>query len=204
MPDTHISCMGADMAGKQELDSKILADASVFVDDISQSISVGECELAIKNNFIEKIYNEVFANPSDTESDIYDILKKDLVVSIRNKDIDAVNAATISNKLLQMAYSSVYEEDKNIIRIHDIKLDALEDLIEGANGKPVLIAYWDKSYLRRIKDKFDVRELKTNENLKKWNQGKIPVAITYPASAGHGLNLQAGYDYFALQRRVMR
>ena len=71
---------------------------------------------------------------------IYQI-KKDLVVSIRNKDIDAVNAATISNKLLQMAYSSVYDEDKNMIRIHDIKLDALEDLIEGTNGKPILIAY---------------------------------------------------------------
>lgn len=127
---------------------------------------------------------------------------KDLVVSIRNKDIDAVNAATISNKLLQMAYSSVYGEDKNMIRIHDIKLDALEDLIEGTNGKPVLIAYWYKSYLRRIKDKFDVRELKTNEDFKKWNQGKIPVAITYPASAGHGLNLQAGYDYYAVQKRV--
>lgn len=66
-----------------------------------------------------------------------------------------------------------------MIRIHDIKLDALEDLIEGTNGKPVLIAYWYKSYLRRIKYKFDVRELKTNEDFKKWNQGKIPVAITY-------------------------
>ncbi|WP_318150911.1 helicase SNF2 [Streptococcus parasuis] len=71
---------------------------------------------------------------------IYQI-KKHLVVSIRNKDIDALNAATISNKLLQMACSSVYDEDQNMIRIHDIKLDALEDLIEGTNGKPVLIAY---------------------------------------------------------------
>jgi hypothetical protein len=97
---------------------------------------------------------------------------------------------------------SAYDEDKNMIRIHDIKLDALEDLIEGTNGKPILIAYWYKSYLRRIKDKFDVRELKTNEDFKKWNQGKIPVAITYPASAGHGLNLQAGYDYYAVQKRV--
>jgi hypothetical protein len=80
---------------------------------------------------------------------IYQI-KKDLVVSIRNKDIDAVNAATISNKLHQMAYSSVYDEDKNI-RIHDIKLDALEDLIEGTNGKPILIAYWYKSYFKKNK-----------------------------------------------------
>lgn len=91
---------------------------------------------------------------------------------------------------------------KIMIRIHDIKLDALEDLIEGANGKPVLIAYWYKSYLRRIKDKFDVRELKTNENFKEWNQGKIPVPITHPESAGHGLNLQSGNDYYAVQKRL--
>ena len=125
-----------------------------------------------------------------------------MVVSIKDKDIDAVNAATLSNKLLQMAYSSVYDEDKNMIRIHYIKLDALEDLIEVANGKPGLIAYWHKSYLRRIKNKFDVRELKTNEDIKKWNQGKISVAITYLTSAGHELNLQARYNYYAVQKRV--
>lgn len=121
---------------------------------------------------------------------------------MKDKDIDAVNAATLSNKLLQMEYSSVYDEDKNMIRIHYIKLDALEDLIEVANGKPVLIAYWYNSYLRRIKDKFDVRVLKTNEDFKEWNQGKIPVAITHTASAGHVLNLQAGYDYYAVHKRV--
>ncbi|MDU6713246.1 MAG: ATP-dependent helicase, partial [Staphylococcus aureus] len=87
---------------------------------------------------------------------------------------------------------SVYDEDKNMIHIHDRKLDALEDLIEGANGKPVLIAYWYKSDLKRIKDRFDVRELKTSEDFKEWNKGNIPVAIIHPASAGHGLNLQTG------------
>lgn len=117
-----------------------------------------------------------------------------MVVSIKDKHIDAVNAAPLSDKLLQIACSSVYNRDKNMIRIHDIKLDALEGLIEAAIRKPVLIAYWYKSYLRRIKDKFDVWKLKTNEDFKEWNQGKILVAITHPASAGHGLNLQAGYD----------
>lgn len=140
----------------------------------------------------KKINNEVFVNLSDKERDIYEALKKDLVVSIKDKDIDAVNAAALSNKLLQMASGSVYDEDKNMIHIHDRKLDALEDLIEGANGKPVLIAYWYKSDLKRIKDKFDVRELKTSEDFKEWNKGNIPVAIIHPASAGHGLNLQAG------------
>lgn len=140
----------------------------------------------------EKINNEVFVNLSDKERETYDSFKNDLVISIKDKEIDAVNAAALSNKLLQMASGSVYDEDKNTVHIHDRKLDALEDLIEGANGKPVLIAYWYKSDLKRIKDRFDVRELKTSADFKEWNQGKIPIAIIHPASAGHGLNLQAG------------
>lgn len=139
-----------------------------------------------------KINNEVFVNLSDKEREIYETLKKDLVVSIKDKDIDAVNAAALSNKLLQMASGSVYDENKNMIHIHDRKLDALEDLIEGANGKPVLIAYWYKSDLKRIKEKFDVKELKTSEDFRKWNNKEIKVALIHPASAGHGLNLQAG------------
>lgn len=140
----------------------------------------------------EKINNEVFVDLSNKERKIYETLKEDLVVSIKDKEIDAVNAATLSNKLLQMASGSVYDEDKNMVHIHDRKLDALEDLIEAANGKPVLIAYWYKSDLKRIKDKFDIRELKTNKDFKDWNQGNIPIALIHPASAGHGLNLQAG------------
>ena len=139
-----------------------------------------------------KINNEVFVNLSDKEREIYETLKKDLVVSIKDKDIDAVNAAALSNKLLQMASGSVYDENKNMIHIHDRKLEALEDLIEGANGKPVLIAYWYKSDLKRIKEKFDVKELKTSEDFRKWNNKEIKVALIHPASAGHGLNLQAG------------
>lgn len=140
----------------------------------------------------KKINNEVFVNLSDKEREIYETLKKELVVSIKDKDIDAVNAAALSNKLLQMASGSVYDENKNMIHIHDRKLEALEDLIEGANGKPVLIAYWYKSDLKRIKEKFDVKELKTSEDFRKWNNKEIKVALIHPASAGHGLNLQAG------------
>lgn len=140
----------------------------------------------------KKINNEVSVSLSDKERDIYDTLKKDLVVSIKDKEIDAVNVAALSNKLLQMASGAVYDENKNIVHIHDRKLDALEDLIEGANGKPVLIAYWFKSDLKRIKERFDVRELKTSKDFKEWNEGKVAIAIIHPASAGHGLNLQAG------------
>lgn len=143
-------------------------------------------------NMPEKIINEVFVSLSGKEKDVYDTLKKELVVNIKDKEIDAVNATALSNKLLQMASGAVYDEDKNMIYIHDRKLDALEDLIEGANGKPVLIAYWYKSDLKRIKERFDVRELKISEDFSKWNQGKISVGLIHPSSAGHGLNLQAG------------
>lgn len=76
--------------------------------------------------------------------------------------------------------------------IHNEKLNALEDLIEGANGKPVLIAYWYRHDLDRIKERFDVRKIRTSKDIEDWNAGKIPVAIIHPAAAGHGLNLQAG------------
>ena len=91
-----------------------------------------------------------------------------------------------------MANGAVYGEDKKVISIHDRKLDALEDLIEGANGKPVLIAYWFKHDLERIKNRFKVREIKESKDIADWNKGEIPVAVIHPASAGHGLNLQAG------------
>ncbi|MDU6031403.1 MAG: DEAD/DEAH box helicase [Peptoniphilus harei] len=140
----------------------------------------------------ECVLNEVEVYLSEKERRLYDRLKADMVLKLEDEEIDAVNAAALSNKLLQMASGAVYNDDKESIHIHDRKLDALEDLIEGANGKPVLIAYWYKSDLKRIKDKFDIRELKTSGDFKEWNQGKIPVAIIHPASAGHGLNLQAG------------
>ena len=100
--------------------------------------------------------------------------------------------AALSGKLLQMANGAVYTEDKEIVNIHDRKLDALEDLIEGANGKPILIAYWYNHDLQRIKERFKVREIKTSQDIKDWNDSEIPVAVIHPASAGHGLNLQSG------------
>lgn len=140
----------------------------------------------------ECIMNEVVVSLSEKEQKLYDSLKKDMVLSIGDDEIDAVTAATLSNKLLQMANGAVYNNEKKSIVIHDRKLDALEDLIEGANGKPVLVAYWFKHDLERIKARFDVREIKTSKDIADWNEGKIPTAVIHPASAGHGLNLQAG------------
>lgn len=140
----------------------------------------------------ECIINEVPVALSEKEWSVYQALKEDMVVDLKDEEIDAVNAAVLSGKLLQMANGAVYNEEKEVIHIHDRKLDTLEDLIEGANGKPVLVAYWYNHDLQRIKERFSVREIKTSQDIKDWNNGEIPVAVIHPASAGHGLNIQFG------------
>ena len=139
------------------------------------------------------IINEVTVELDPSERRTYETLRKEMVVQIsEQEEIDAVNAASLSGKLLQMANGAVYDEDKRVLRIHEKKLDALEDLIEAANGKPVLIAYWYKHDLERIKERFNVREILNDQDIRDWNNGKIDVAVIHPASAGHGLNLQQG------------
>ena len=138
------------------------------------------------------IYNEVKVKLDQKERKVYNTLKKEMVVSIGADEVDASNAAVLSNKLSQLANGAIYSDDKKVISIHDRKLDALEDLIEAANGKPVLVAYWFKHDFERIKKRFDVREIKSSKDIVDWNNGQIPVAVIHPASAGHGLNLQAG------------
>ena len=140
----------------------------------------------------ECVINEVKVRLSEKEREIYNTLKKDLVVSLNGEDVSAGNVATLSGKLSQMANGAVYGEDKSVLEIHDRKLDALEDLIEQANGKPVLVAYWFKHDLQRIKKRFNVRELIGSKDIADWNDGKIPIAVIHPAAAGHGLNLQSG------------
>lgn len=140
----------------------------------------------------ECIMNTVKVTLSEKERKVYDTFKTELIVSLNGKEIDAGNAAALSGKLSQMANGAVYGEDNEVFPIHDRKLDALEDLIEAANGKPVLVAYWYKHDLERIKKRFSIREIKTSKDISDWNIGNIPVAVIHPASAGHGLNLQAG------------
>ena len=113
--------------------------------------------------------------------------------AIQMKIIDAKNAAALCGKLCQLANGACYTEDGAVARIHDRKLDALEDLIESANGHPVLIAYWYQHDLVRIRERFpEVRQLNNSNDLADWNKGIIPIAAIHPASAGHGLNLQQG------------
>lgn len=140
----------------------------------------------------ELVINEVDVKLSEKEMKILDVMKRDLIATVKGEEITAANAAALSGKLLQLANGAVYDDQGTVLYIHDRKLDALEDLIEAANGKPVLIAYWFKHDLSRIQKRFEVEVLSTSDSIKRWNDGEIPIAAIHPASAGHGLNLQAG------------
>ncbi|MCI6749487.1 MAG: DEAD/DEAH box helicase [Megasphaera elsdenii] len=129
---------------------------------------------------------------SEKERKRYDELKKSLVLELPGGEVTAANAASLTMKLSQMANGAIYTDDRNVVGIHDRKLDALEDLVESANGQPVLVAYWFKHDKDRIQKRMEARELKDSQDFADWNAGKIPVALIHPASAGHGLNLQQG------------
>ena len=141
------------------------------------------------------VNHEVKMSPS--EQKLYDQLKHDLIIPTEDGDIDAANAASLSNKLLQMSNGAVYDENKSARFIHNRKLEMLEDMIEAANGQPVLIAYWFKHDRTRIIEHltaagYEIRDIKSSEDIELWNSGSIPVALIHPASAGHGLNIQSG------------
>lgn len=145
----------------------------------------------------ELISSEYPVKLSEPEKKRYEELKRDLVLQLPGGDITAANAASLSGKLSQMANGAVYSDTQEIIRIHDRKLDALEDLIEAANGKPVLVAYWFRHDLERITERLEHNKIKfsrldSSESIMSWNNGELPVALIHPASAGHGLNLQQG------------
>lgn len=129
---------------------------------------------------------------SDAEQKRYEELKSEFVLQLKDDEVTAANAAALTGKLSQLANGAIYADTGETIAFHDRKLDALEDIIEAANGKPVLVAYWFRHDLQRIRERFNVRELKSSKDITDWNAGNIPVAVIHPASAGHGLNLQQG------------
>ena len=138
------------------------------------------------------LYNKVEVELSDQEMKLYRKLERDLLLPMENSDIDAANAAVLANKLLQMSNGAVYDRFKAVHEIHIRKIEALEDLIESANGKPVLIFYSFRHDKDRIQKWMQVGEINTSEDIARWNNGEIKVALCHPASAGHGLNLQEG------------
>ena len=133
----------------------------------------------------------------EKERAAYEAMKKDLVLELSGGEVTAANAAALSGKLSQLADGAVYGDDRKVKLLHDRKLDALEDLVESANGRPVLVAYWFKHDLSRIMERLEhlkvkFRKLDSDESIRKWNAGEIPVGLIHPAGAGHGLNLQDG------------
>ena len=134
---------------------------------------------------------------SEDEMKQYEEMKESLVLSLGGEEITATNAATLSGKLLQMANGAVYGDCGKILEIHDRKLDALKDMIESMNGKPLLVAYWFKHDFERICKRLHqlyipFSKLDSENSIRRWNNGEIPVVLIHPASAGHGLNLQSG------------
>lgn len=146
----------------------------------------------------ELISTKKVVHLTDKETDNYKRFKKDYVLSdLEDGEVTAANAASLSNKLVQMANGAVYSDDHQVVSLHDQKLDTLEDIIEAANGEPVLVAYWFKHDLQRIEErlaklKVQGTVLKTEQEIREWNKGNIRVGLLHPASAGHGLNLQKG------------
>ena len=134
---------------------------------------------------------------SEEERANYDMMCEQLILQLPDGEITAANAAALSGKLCQLANGAIYTDDGEVIRIHDRKLDALEDIIESMNGRPLLVAYWFRHDYDRICErleslKVDFEKLDTDGSIRRWNAGKLPVALIHPASAGHGLNLQDG------------
>lgn len=145
----------------------------------------------------ELVSTEYLVKLSDKECEKYEDMKSELVVELGGNEITAANAAALSNKLCQMANGAIYDDEGNIIEIHQQKLDALEDIIESANGKPLLVGYYYKHDYERIckrlqKLHIPFSKLDTDESIRRWNNGEVTVALIHPASAGHGLNLQSG------------
>ena len=145
----------------------------------------------------ELLSNEYSVQLSEAERETYKRFKSELILEMQDTEITAANAAALSNKLSQLANGAVYGDTGTVIPIHSRKLDALEDLIEAANGKPVLVAYWFKHDLERIQERLrklniSYQEIQSSDSIRNWNAGRLQVGLLHPAAAGHGLNLQAG------------
>jgi SNF2 family DNA or RNA helicase len=145
----------------------------------------------------ELIENEYRVFMDASERDLYDTFYEDKILPLVDGEVTAANAAVLTGKLVQMANGAIYSDAGETIQIHDRKLDALEDLLEAANGEPVMVAYWYQHDLKRIEERLkdlDIyyEKLDSDKSIAKWNRKELPVALVHPASAGHGLNLQSG------------
>lgn len=164
---------------------------------------IGDICMSMKaNDYLdmpERTDNFIKVNLSKELSEEYKKFKDDSIIKILETDgateISAVNAAALVNKLLQFSNGAVYDEEKNVHNIHNLKLDALKEIVENSNGQPILVAWtyqFDRDRILETFREYNPRQLKTADDINDWNAGKIRLMIAHPASAGHGLNLQAG------------
>ena len=156
------------------------------------TISMDSMDYLDMPELVESNYNVTL---SDEEMERYKELKKELVLSLLEGEVTASNAASLAGKLTQLANGAIYSDDGAIINIHDAKLNALEDIVESSQGHPMLLAYWFRHDLVRIKERLDkiganYQMINTDQSIKDWNAGKIQIGLLHPASCGHGVNLQ--------------
>ena len=180
---------------KKFADYEIKPDSAKRINDKISDITVS-MQAVEHLKMPELLKQQEIITMSESEYGRYQELKRKKVLQLGDEKVTAKNAASLCGKLSQLANGAIYDEDGKILEVHERKLDALEDLIEEANGKPTLVAYWFKHDYERIKKRIPgVREIKTSEDIKDWNDKKIRVGLIHPASAGHGLNLQQGGSY---------
>ena len=158
------------------------------------TISMKACGNIKMPELISTKYEVEMSRPERRE---YELLKKELVLSLPEGEITASNAAVLTGKLLQLSGGAIYSDDGSAVQIHERKLDALEDIIEGMNGRPLMVAYWFKHEYERIarrltKAGIPFERMDSEDSMRRWNAGRIQVALAHPASTGHGLNLQQG------------
>ena len=173
------------LPGAEDAIYEKISDITISMKSVDY-LDMPECIMNVKSVYM-----------TDAEKSVYDDLRKDMVIKMKDKEIDAANAAVLSGKLQQMANGAIYDDENTTHIIHDRKLDALEDIIEAANGKPILVAYWFKHDLTRITERLhkigvDFQNISSPQSIRNWNEGKISVGLIHPASASHGLNLQSG------------
>lgn len=180
---------------KKFADYEIKPDSAKRINDKISDITVS-MQAVEHLKMPELLKQQEIITMNEEEYGRYQELKRKKVLQLGDEKVTAKNAAALCGKLSQLANGAIYDEDGKILEVHERKLDALEDLIEEANGKPTLVAYWFRHDYERIKKRIPgVREIKTSEDIKDWNDKKIKVGLIHPASAGHGLNLQQGGSY---------
>lgn len=162
---------------------------------------IGDITISMKTtdylDMPELVTSECSVTLDEEERKKYDAMKQDLLLQLPEGEVTAANAAALSGKLSQLSGGAVYADDGSVTVIHSKKLDALEDIVEGANGSPLLVAYWYRHELERIAERLSslhipFARLDRPEDIRKWNAGEIPVALIQPMSLGMGVNLQQG------------